>query len=688
MRPGAGRDRRAGRERGCGFTVFLAAASPDGAPGLLAQPEVGRGRLAGRSPRARVLLLLSAMFRRSEFAAIGWLAALSLVAAAVSADEPRVWRRAEIQRGVGDSAVLALAVDSPIGVPGAVAGAASLRLAIGGADGATLWRSRSRTRSGTGDGGDADRVVETRRLAQLERVHDLHFAQDGALWIATAGGLWRLDATASVAAAASTPPAGSAVSTLRTAQTPQAVETLQTGRLEDRSPGSGQAARFVHRVVSQSGVIVVATEAGAYATSDGRRWLRLNGDLPLGPIDALALRRAPESGGSQSLELWLVARGKIRRLTLSFSKPLGGTPHATRQLDRGSHPHLRVANSERVPAVSGLYAGASPLQIVLDWPDVDAALLYESAIAVRSKPGDSWQVVRPVLPPGAAAVWLARVGADYWLATDRGLMRAPHWRGPWRRAASPLGSAAVYRVAGAGDEVLAATGRGLFVGRSAKGELWGQLTSVSTATTAEGPSDWEAGSPRGPDPPVLAVQRAALRYLGLRAEHERDLRRDIRRRGWLPVLNARVAGAFDRDLAVEHDEAFLSGEIRHLYDRDWRQTRDWDASLSLTWDLGDIVYNPETIDLSREVRQLISLRDDVLDQINQAYYERQALLHALEIAPQRGPEAGAERRRLRLRADELAAGLDGWTGGWFGSQSGSQFPSPAGTEESPAAEDD
>ena len=117
-----------------------------------------------------------------------------------------------------------------------------------------------------------------------------------------------------------------------------------------------------------------------------------------------------------------------------------------------------------------------------------------------------------------------------------------------------------------------------------------------------------------------------------------------------------------------------------MYDRDWRHRRDWDAGISLTWDLGDIAYNPEAIDLSREARQLISLRDDVLDQINQAYFERQALLRALEAEPAEVEHSEAERFKLRLRADELAAGLDGWTGGWFANQSETRQPRPLSTD--------
>jgi hypothetical protein len=239
----------------------------------------------------------------------------------------------------------------------------------------------------------------------------------------------------------------------------------------------------------------------------------------------------------------------------------------------------------------------------------------------------------------------------------------------------------VHRVAGAGKQVLVATGQGLFAGADALvGTELGRSRSpsprrdhVSNAAPREGARDPVVAS----DPPVLAVQRAALRYLGLEADYLRDLRRGIGRRGMLPLVSVRLGGSFDRDSTDDYDEAFLSGAKRHLRDRDWRRGRDFDANLLLTWDLGDLAYNPEAVDLSREARQLVSLRDDVLDQINQAYFERQALLSALEAPFGEGEQGEVERLKLQLRADELAAGLDGWTGGWFGQQSEGGKPRPA-----------
>ena len=75
-----------------------------------------------------------------------------------------------------------------------------------------------------------------------------------------------------------------------------------------------------------------------------------------------------------------------------------------------------------------------------------------------------------------------------------------------------------------------------------------------------------------------------------------------------------------------------------------------------------MAYHPEEIDVSKEAREVIELRDDVLDEVNQLYFERERARLELESLSHDTQQA----ERLRLRAAELAAGLDAWTGGCFG----------------------
>jgi hypothetical protein len=103
--------------------------------------------------------------------------------------------------------------------------------------------------------------------------------------------------------------------------------------------------------------------------------------------------------------------------------------------------------------------------------------------------------------------------------------------------------------------------------------------------------------------------------------------------------------------------------MRRLQDRDRSESDGYGVTVELSWDLGVAAFNPEHVDVSREARLVAQLRDDVLDEINQLYFERQRVLASIEAPPPDTTPA-----LLRLRADELASGLDAWTGGWFSAQ--------------------
>ena len=165
-----------------------------------------------------------------------------------------------------------------------------------------------------------------------------------------------------------------------------------------------------------------------------------------------------------------------------------------------------------------------------------------------------------------------------------------------------------------------------------------------------------------PGPGIQQVHLAALSYLRLQPSRFDGLRRGLSRRGWLPVLDVDVGARRDSGRGVDFDQSFVSGETRFLTDRDRDRGRQVDLGIRLSWDLGDTAFDPDAIDVSREARAVIELRDEVLDEITQLYFERQRVLAELARLEDR---SGPEGQRLRLRAGELAAGIDAWTGGWF-----------------------
>jgi hypothetical protein len=448
--------------------------------------------------------------------------------------------------------------------------------------------------------GDAE---DWRRVARVEAVTDLHFDDRGALWIASLSGLWRL---------------GSG------------------GRLEERSPGAGGDARRVLRFTSLGGLHVAAGAGGAFISMPGSAWQRLSRGLPMGSFQAAALRRLEPAGSGSGWALWLLTGRDLWRVEVA---------------DHADGPRAGSARRVRIP---GRPLEAVPVDITLDLVGSEVVVLYPRALA-RTLPGQlearRWEIDFPVWPAGASARRITAGGAgQLWLASDGGLLGARALPGPWAGAASPLGSMPVAQVVSAGGGAVLAAGRG--------GLYHGRLQTPAEMTGSGAiPLTWPAE-----EPSLARVQSRALGYAGLSPDYFRRLRSGLGRRGWWPAIALRAGSRFDRDERSGRDQTFTYGELHDLRDVSLDHSRDFDASITLAWDLGEVVYPSDAPELSREARQLIGLRDNVLDEVNQLYFDRRRALLALDAHPdKRAPEAVA----LRLRAEELAAGLDAWTGGWF-----------------------
>jgi len=375
-------------------------------------------------------------------------------------------------------------------------------------------------------------------------------------------------------------------------------------------------------------------------SADELNWQRLSGNLPAGPATALALRRDRDG-----LACWTVVGGQLWRIDLAV---------------RSGRIEVLAFRREMIA-----FAGRdrSAVDVVSDLPEAAVAVVFPKQIALRrDATADSWEIIRPELPAGGELWRLGHGAGLYWLATDRGLLVAGSLRGPWRRTSAPVGTSSIQAAVGSATAIYVAANAGIFGGRVAP-------TLIAPAQVASDPAP-EASSPPASDeraagsgePPVGEVHRVAIRYLGLGRARLEALREGVRRRGWLPIVVLRGDGDWDRSRTTDYDQAFLSGETRHLIDSDLDRGDSYGVSLALSWDLADIAYEPESIDVSHETREVIELRDDVLDEITQLYFERRRVLAALAAS---GDPTAADAMQLRLRASELAAGIDAWTGGWF-----------------------
>ncbi|MBW2422808.1 MAG: hypothetical protein JRG86_01070 [Deltaproteobacteria bacterium] len=493
------------------------------------------------------------------------------------------------------------------------------------ATGETLAHSLARSEQGDLAVGDDAGVTwwrgERRERAVLPWVRDLAFDAQGVLWIATADGLHRWEGP--------------------------------DRRPERRSLQGGERASRVHRIALAGSAMLLATDAGAYWSSQGRLFTRLpvSGRTPgvlrvalLPPEEPPAFLRGSTAGRPPPslARAWVYGVGRLS-LVRGIARESG-----LRVSDVRSLPLPRPAD-ERLPV--DLRVGPRGERLFLVFDDLIAWRPLDSDEALSE--AGPWRVERPVLPPGARIRRLGWAARRVWLATDHGLLEAPSIEGPFGRAASPVGNSGCWSLLPAGpDSAVALCRQGLFTLDSGPARL-GKSARAAVFTP---------GDSLPPDPPVAEIRRRALARAGLRAERGDRLWDGLRRRAFWPELALRFGAAVDRDRSRDRDQSFVSGETRRLRDRARDEGEAYDARIELEWDLGGLVYADESVDLSRELRQVVSLRDDVADEIHQLYFERQGIRQRLASREVLEP---AERLRLRRRAHELEAGLDAWTGGWL-----------------------
>ncbi len=488
----------------------------------------------------------------------------------------------------------------------------------------------------------------SRRLFGCRNVRDLAFAPDGTLWVASANGLCRLVNLAKGPLNSTHPKA------------------LEQSTLETLSLGLGDLE--LHRLALTSDLLVLGSNRGlvfSHVSSHWRQWRKGPTDLPKGLVTALDVRPLlPAGHGASRWEVLLGVSGQIWEMEVNWQDSTGFTFSKMR---RQSIPDggLRVVS----------------LDLFYDELGADALVVEAERVAQCQRAGSdgqcSWHSERLRLPPGveALAAWAAEQGL--WLATNRGLF----WRGQGRERFEHFLEAtdhsSVLAVAVRGDRAVFLGERGVFLGRRLSEPL--EVSVPLEAQIAMPPSR------ASQEPSIEEVRKAALAYLDLDPKWIRSLRDGVVRRGALPVVGLRLGAERSRSRNRDHDETFTSGALHHLKDRDRDRRTDYEVSLSLSWDLADLAYHPESIDVSDEARDVLELRDEVLDELTQLYFDRhrtllelasleQAQVQAQVAAPPASswdlnssvePLRSVEAERLRLRADELAAGIDAWTGGWF-----------------------
>lgn len=169
-------------------------------------------------------------------------------------------------------------------------------------------------------------------------------------------------------------------------------------------------------------------------------------------------------------------------------------------------------------------------------------------------------------------------------------------------------------------------------------------------------------TPSQDEPSIQELHRAAIRY----AEVSPDKIRNWRAQAAIKALLPEVSVGYDKDIDRTIEAYNYGGKTTYTTGPD-DTSYGWD--LSVKWDLGDLVYNDDQTSIDSRSKLMVQLRNDVLEQLNTAYFERKKLQKQLDKIPDKTSEAYLERE---VRIEELTAQIDGLTGGYFSRRMGKE----------------
>lgn len=173
------------------------------------------------------------------------------------------------------------------------------------------------------------------------------------------------------------------------------------------------------------------------------------------------------------------------------------------------------------------------------------------------------------------------------------------------------------------------------------------------------------------EPTIKEVQNKAIYYAEVEPEKIQRWRKQAKMKAILPKLTISVD--HDNDKTVSNNiwgiyssyasNGNMSAPGRHYIGPD-DETRynNNNFSVSLSWELGDLIWNNDQTSIDTRSRLMVELRDDIMDEVTKTYFERIRVKIELNNLP---IEDRRKRFEKELRVQELTASLDALTGGYF-----------------------
>ncbi|MBL7152024.1 MAG: hypothetical protein ISS89_05530 [Candidatus Omnitrophica bacterium] len=384
-------------------------------------------------------------------------------------------------------------------------------------------------------------------------------------------------------------------------------------------------------VAVSAGSIYLGTQKGLFVSNDkGRSWVKAMGKVGNSRIFAASYSTAGSVFAASSDGVYKIEKGQD-----SWERVF------VAQLSENGNDSEDDSNDSEQEGYSFdiSYISCSP-------DDLNSLYLATSrGVYVSRNRGKEWSHFSEYGLLSRIVRFILASGKSLYAATERGIFEYRDER--WYELSFGLTTDEVRFLAADNQGTLyAACDRGLFIGKidkTAGYKYQGRLTVYSDG-----------------EPAIGEVQKAAIKYAEVSPEKISFWRKQAAAKAILPKLSAGV-GRDTGDLwhweggstTKAYDDVLIKG----------RDALDWDVSLS--WDLSELIWNPDQTSIDVRSKLMVQLRQDVLDEVTKLYFERIRVKMELDNL---SIEDRKRRFEKELKLQELTAQLDGLTGGYFSSQ--------------------
>jgi photosystem II stability/assembly factor-like uncharacterized protein len=380
--------------------------------------------------------------------------------------------------------------------------------------------------------------------------------------------------------------------------------------------------------------VIISTEKGVFISDDlGAGWQDISGCLGNASVKCLALNKEYMYAGAESgLYIRKLDAGDWERIFIRSKSDVVGTEEPQDAAEDEGEKDMSI----RTIAIDGgrVYIG------------------YSKDIVYSDDQGKSWQDLSPDgLKGGINHVLMSVKNRKIYCATEKGVFEFDDQKKRWLELYKGISKSVNVSRLIFGDEgeniVFAVTDKGMysFQGGDYMVDKYPDIEKSLKVlkTTFDG------------EPTYRELQEAAIKFCDVDPEKIKNWQRDSRIKAMVPKLSFGLTNhrSTNYEIYTSATKDYVATGPDDIYNA-------LDASVS--WDLGNLIWSDDQTNIDVRSRLMVQLRNDVLDDLRRAYYERKRLQFELMTNPPKDLKARFEKE---LRLQELTHSIDDLTGNYL-----------------------